>query len=92
MSNRLVLLQQLFDLEVTLKPSIGFAKWQNYKHPDDPDFSQVVYWSAWLNGSGTVTVSYHLDSTNPDRNVKHAYIPLNGDSFRDCVFNYWSTN
>jgi hypothetical protein len=37
------------------------TKWQSYKHPDNPNFQQVVNWTVWVKPDGRVTVGYNLD-------------------------------
>jgi hypothetical protein len=37
------------------------TKWQSNKHPDNPNFQQLVNWTIWVKPNGTVTVGYNLD-------------------------------
>ena len=38
------------------------TKWQSFKHPDNPNFMQVVNWFVWVRRDGYVTVGYNLGS------------------------------
>jgi hypothetical protein len=37
------------------------TKWQSNKHPDNPNFQQLVNWTIWVKPNGCVTVGYNLD-------------------------------
>ena len=39
------------------------TKWDSHKHPDNPDFMQVVHWTVWEKPDGRVTLGYSLDHT-----------------------------
>ena len=36
-------------------------KWQSYKHPDNPNFQQIVNWTIWVKPDGRITIGYNLD-------------------------------
>jgi hypothetical protein len=35
-------------------------KWNNHIHPDNPNFQQVVFWSAWKKPDGCYSIGYSL--------------------------------
>jgi hypothetical protein len=88
MSIKLELAKEFFTHEVTFNN--GNAKWENYKHPENVNFNQKVYWSC-READGNLVVSYYLDKTNICNNHVHARIPLN-KSFEEAVFEYWCNN
>lgn len=36
------------------------TKWKSYKHPDNPNFMQVVNWYVWEKPDNKVLVGYNL--------------------------------
>jgi hypothetical protein len=78
--------KEFFAVDVTF--SKGIAKWQNYKHPENSNFQQKVFWAAWVANNNLIVV-YYLDPTNIGKNYSHKVIPLRGLSFEDAVFNHW---
>ena len=36
------------------------TKWTSHKHPDNPNFMQVVNWYVWVKPDGRVNVGYNL--------------------------------
>lgn len=36
--------------------------WESYKHPDNLEFNQVVFWTVWEKPNGKVSVAYSLGS------------------------------
>jgi hypothetical protein len=81
--------KELFQLSVTFNR--GVAKWENYKHPESNNFQQIVNWACW-EANGNLRVVYYLDKTNVGKHYVHATIPMNGKTFEEAVFEYWSTN
>jgi len=82
--------RELFNSEVTFKESrFGLsARWENHKHPDNPNFMQTVLWVAYVNDS-VIHIGYRLDYNS---NIKpFAQTPLNGD-FRESLFNWYINN
>lgn len=78
-----------FDVKIT-ESRFGFtARWDNYKHPDNPHFQQQVHWIAYENSDKTsVIIRFSLDLQ-----MNHIYdfetIPYNGN-FEQTIFDYWS--
>lgn len=35
-------------------------RWENHKHPDNPNFQQVVFWRAWQKPDGRYSIGYRL--------------------------------
>jgi mevalonate pyrophosphate decarboxylase len=48
------------------------AKWDNKLHPDNPNFMQVVKWTARLRKDGRADVGYQLQSGTNIKVVKRA--------------------
>ncbi len=36
------------------------TKWESYKHPDNPNFQQIVNWVIWEKPDGKITIAYNL--------------------------------
>lgn len=89
MATQSELLREFFEFDVTINGDL--AKWENHKHPENPNFQQIVNWAAW-EAHGHLTVCYYLDKTNIGGNTIHANIPMNSRTFEEAVFEYWSTN
>lgn len=90
MSTRDELLQDLFVNTVTFKN--GFAKWENYKHPDNPDFCQPVFWIAFKAGDYLI-VKYSLGTDTDSKALAkvHKYIPIGDNYWEDVLFDYWKS-
>jgi hypothetical protein len=59
-------------MDTTLKTKITIdgelqTKWQSNKHPDNPNFMQVVNWYVWEKPDGRVTVGYNLGANGKTR-------------------------
>jgi hypothetical protein len=46
-------------------------KWQNHYHPDNPNFMQVVRWTAYEKPNKTITYGYDLGASGKWKVVKH---------------------
>lgn len=46
-----------------------YTKWESHKHPDNPDFQQVVKWMVWVKPDGRVTVGYNLGANSKTKFV-----------------------
>ena len=89
MDTKNALLKELFQFEVRIKGDV--ATWENNKHPENPDFQQVVFWMAYV-ANNKLVVRYYLDKTNISRS-KIQSVSLMGDkSFEEAVFEYWKNN
>ena len=40
------------------------TKWESTKHPDSPDFMQIVTWKVWVKPDGRVLVGYNLGANS----------------------------
>jgi len=67
------LLREFFASDVRFHD--GLAKWENYKHPENPNFMQIVNWAAH-EANGNLIVKYYLDKTAVNLNHTHAVIPM----------------
>lgn len=81
--------REFFSFDVKIHD--GLAKWENHKHPDNPNFMQPVFWAAH-EANGNLIVRFYLDKTAIGKNHIHAVVPMNGQTFEDAVFNYWQSN
>ena len=97
MNTKAELLLELFNVDVTFTLN-GFrlsdgnlAKWENYKHPENSNFRQIVNWSAW-ESNGNLVVVYYLDKTNCGKNHFHSKTPMYGMTFEEAAFNFWKNN
>jgi len=45
------------------------TKWQSHKHPDNPEYMQIVNWFVWVKPDGRVTVGYNLGSNGKTKFV-----------------------
>lgn len=36
------------------------TNWQSHKHPDNPNFMQVVCWTIWEKPYGRISIAYNL--------------------------------
>ena len=40
------------------------TKWTNHKHPDNPNFMQLVNWIIWEKPDGRILVGYNLGANS----------------------------
>ena len=79
----------LFNVQISDSPYGKMAKWENNKHPENPNFMQVVNWCVTENKSQNIAiVRYYLDKTCSYKNHIVCALPIVG-TFEDTVFNYW---
>lgn len=38
------------------------TNWQSHRHPDNPNFMQLVFWTVWEKPDGRTTIAYKLDA------------------------------
>lgn len=38
------------------------TSWQSHKHPNNPDFMQIVYWTIWEKPDGRISIAFRLDT------------------------------
>lgn len=91
---KLDLYYEMFHYDVAIEEAqFGLiAKWENKKHPENPNFMQPVFWAACeVKGSNTVSICYYLDKTNIQSHHVVARLPIE-KSFKETVFNYWANN
>ena len=40
------------------------TKWESRKHPDNPNFQQVVNWTVWVKPDGKVLVGFNIGANS----------------------------
>lgn len=45
-----------------------YTKWQSHKHPENPDFMQVVFWHVWEK-DGKTTIVWNLGPGSKNHNI-----------------------
>jgi hypothetical protein len=59
------------------------TKWESHKHPDNPNYMQVVFWTIWEKPDGRITIGYKLDGNGKTRFVRDITITEALNRFTD---------